>query len=151
IRGGDDAGAPGQGMRVRCLIVLGISAAVWLAGPPSADAARLAIGIAPGVRATTLAKAVERRTGTKPENLAPIRALVVNARAGTPFAGIRGIRYVEPVGHRRLALTPTDPFVSRQWYLTESRFYQPWLTLPSFERIPVAVIDSGVDAGHPEL
>ncbi len=138
-------------MRVRSFLVLGIAAAVWLAGPPSADAARIAIGIAPGFRPAAMAKAVERRTGTKPESLAPIRALVVNAPVGTSFAGIRGVRYVEPVGTRRLTLTPTDPFVSRQWYLTESHFYQPWLTFPAFERIPVAVIDSGVDAGHPEL
>lgn len=138
-------------MRTRGFLAVGVAAAVWLGGPPSAEAARMAIGIAPGVHPATVAKAVERRTGRKPESLAPIRALVVNARIGTSFAGIRGIRYVEPVAARHLAFTPTDPFVSRQWYLTESRFYQPWLTLPSFERIPVAVIDSGVDAGHPEL
>jgi subtilisin family serine protease len=65
--------------------------------------------------------------------------------------GIRGIRYVEPVGSRRLSLTPTDPFVSRQWYLAASHFYESWLTFPAFERIPVAVIDSGIDAGHPEF
>ena len=52
---------------------------------------------------------------------------------------------------RRLAFTPSDPLVSRQWYLTQSRFYEPWLTLPALERVPVAVIDSGVDATHPEL
>ena len=138
-------------MRPGSFAALGVAAAVWLAGPPSADAARIAIGIAPGVRPAAVAKAVERRTGTKPESLAPIRALVVKAPVGTSFAGIHGIRYVEPVGSRHLALTPTDPFVSRQWYLTESHFYEPWLTLPALERIPVAVIDSGVDAGHPDL
>jgi subtilisin family serine protease len=138
-------------MRVRLAVVLGVAAALWLVGPPAAGAARIAIGIAPGTRATVVARAIERRTGTRPENLAPIRALVVKAPAGTSFAGIRGIRYVEPVRSRHLAFVPTDPFVSRQWYLTESHFYQPWLTLPAFERIPVAVIDSGVDAGHPDL
>jgi subtilisin family serine protease len=58
---------------------------------------------------------------------------------------------VEQLGARRLAFTPTDPFVSRQWYLTQSRFYEPWLTLPALEQIPVAIIDSGVDGDHPEL
>jgi subtilisin family serine protease len=58
---------------------------------------------------------------------------------------------VEPLVSRRLALTPTDPFVSRQWYLTQSHFYESWLTYPALESIPVAVIDSGVDAQHPEL
>ena len=39
----------------------------------------------------------------------------------------------------------------KQWYLTQSRFYEPWLTLPALERVPVAIIDSGVDTSHPEL
>ena len=39
---------------------------------------------------------------------------------------------------RQLAFTPTDPLVSKQWYLTQSRFYESWVTLPAFEPIPVA-------------
>ena len=93
-------------MRVRGVLVLGIAAAVWLAGPPSARAARLAIGIAPDARTAVVARAVERRTRTKPESLAPIRALVVNAPAGVSLAGIPGIRYVEPIRARHPALTP---------------------------------------------
>jgi len=138
-------------MTWRAVRAVAVVAALWLVAPASAGAARIAIGLAPGARADVVARAVERRTGTRPENLAPIRALVVEARAGTSLSGIRGIRYVEPVGARHLALTPTDPFVSRQWYLTESHFYESWLTFPAFERIPVAVIDSGIDAGHPEF
>ena len=123
----------------------------WLAVPTSADAARFAIGLAPGAKTSAVADAVARQAGSRPERLGPIPALVVEAPAGVSFAGIRGIRYVERLGSRHLALTPTDPFVSRQWYLTQSRFYEPWLTLPALEQIPVAVIDSGVDASHPEL
>ncbi len=41
--------------------------------------------------------------------------------------------------------------MSKQWYLGYSGFYESWVTLPSFEPIPVAVIDSGVDASHPDL
>jgi subtilisin family serine protease len=87
----------------------------------------------------------------RPESLRPIAALVGEIPPGTSLSGIRGIRYVELLRSRRLALTPTDPLVSRQWYLTQSRFYESWLTLPAFELIPVAIIDSGVDTGHPEL
>ena len=73
------------------------------------------------------------------------------SRPAVSLEGIRGIRYVEPLVTRRLAFTPTDPLVSKQWYLGYSGFYESWVTLPSFEPIPVAVIDSGVDASHPEL
>jgi subtilisin family serine protease len=132
-------------------LVIAAAAAASLAFSPPADAARYAVGLTPDADATSVAAAVERRTGTRAETLAPIPALVVDLPSRDALAGIRGIRYVEPLGSRRLALTPTDPLVSKQWYLTQSRFYEPWLTLPALERIPVAVIDSGIDDAHPEL
>jgi Subtilase family len=58
---------------------------------------------------------------------------------------------VETLVTRRLALTPTDPLVTKQWYLTHSRFYEPWLTMPLLAPVTVAVVDSGIDASHPEL
>jgi subtilisin family serine protease len=136
---------------IRRAVVLGAAVAAFLAVPGLADAARLAVGLERHTDPSTVAAAVERRTGTRPESLAPIPALVVEAPPGVSLAGIRGIRYVEPVVSRQLALTPTDPFVSRQWYLTLSRFYESWLTYPAFESVPVAVIDSGIDSRHPEL
>jgi len=122
-----------------------------LTAPAAADAARVAVGLKRGADAAVVAVAVERRTGTRPELLWPIPALVVDLPPGLSLAGIEGIRYVETLHSRRLAFTPSDPLVSRQWYLTQSRFYESWLTLPALERVPVAVIDSGVDASHPEL
>jgi thermitase len=124
---------------------------VGLVVPATADAARVAIGLARGADAQVVASAIERRTGSRPESLAPIRALVVDLPAGASLRGIRGVRYVEPAVTRHLAFTPTDPLASKQWYLTYSGFYASWLTLPAFEPIPVAVIDSGVDASHPEI
>jgi subtilisin family serine protease len=119
--------------------------------PATAEAARVAVGIAAGADAHAVAATIERRTGRRPESLAPIRALVVDLPAGVSLRGVSGVRYVEPLVTRRLAFTPTDPLVSKQWYLSYSGFYSSWLTLPSFEHIPVAVIDSGVDASHPEI
>jgi subtilisin family serine protease len=126
-------------------------AAVGLVVPATADAARVAVGLARGTDAQVVASALERRTGSRPESLAPIRALVVDLPAGASLRGIRGVRYVEPAVTRHLAFTPTDPLASKQWYLTYSGFYSSWLTLPAFEPIPVAVIDSGVDSSHPEI
>jgi subtilisin family serine protease len=137
-------------MRVRallCTVVLG----AFLAAPGAADAARVAIGLKRGADAAAVAAAVERRTGSRPEWLGPIPALVVDVPSLRSLSGIGGIRYVEPLVSRHLAFTPTDPLVARQWYLSQSRFYEPWLTLPALERVPVAVIDSGVDDTHPEL
>ena len=136
---------------MRRLAALVVVAGIWLALPAAADAARVAVGISPRADTRSVADAIERRTGTRPESLKPIPALLVDLPEGVSLKGIRGIRYVEPLVTRRLAFTPSDPLVSKQWYLGFSGFYAPWITLPSFEPIPVAVIDSGVDKSHPDL
>ncbi|MDH5281083.1 MAG: S8 family serine peptidase [Thermoleophilia bacterium] len=136
---------------IRLALVVAVASALWLAAPAGADAARVAVGLQRGADRSAVIDAIQRRTGSRAESLAPIPALLVELPAGRALRGIRGIRYVEPLVTRRLALTPTDPLVSKQWYLTQSGFYASWLTLPAFEPIPVAVIDSGVDTGHPEL
>ncbi len=136
-------------MRRIALIVALVS--ISLALPGRAGAARVAVGLAHGAKADVVAAAVERRTGTHAHSLKPIPALVVDVPAGVSLQGISGVRYVEPVLTRHLAFTPSDPLVPKQWYLSYSGFYSPWITLPAFEPIPVAVIDSGVDAGHPDL
>ena len=123
----------------------------WLVLPATADAARVAVGLSPRADARAVAAEIERRTGNRPESLKPIPALVLDLPEGVSLKGVRGIRYVEPLVTRRLAYTPGDPLVAKQWYLGYSGFYKPWLTLPSFEPVQVAVIDSGVDASHPDL
>ncbi|MBA3375896.1 MAG: S8 family serine peptidase [Actinobacteria bacterium] len=137
-------------MKRRVLLLAAVLGTAF-ATPPAADAARVAIGLERGADAARVAAAIERRTGSHPELLRPIPALVFDLPAGMSLTGVEGIRYVEPLRSRHLAFTPSDPLVARQWYLTQSRFYEPWLTLPALERVPVAVIDSGVDATHPEL
>jgi subtilisin family serine protease len=137
----------------RALLVLAVVGA-FLALPGLAGAARIAIGLEHGADADRVAHAVQRRTGAEAERLAPIPALVVDAPEHLSLEALHtipGVRYVERLGARRLALTPTDPLVSRQWYLPHSGFYQSWLTLPALETVTVAVVDSGVDVGHPEL
>ena len=125
--------------------------AVVLAVPGVAGATRYAVGIDRPVDAEGVAAAVASRGGRVTANLAPIPALVVSVPADVRPERIRGVRYAERLVSRRPELTPTDPFVTRQWYLVQSHFYESWLTYPAFESVPVAVIDSGVDANHPEL
>jgi thermitase len=135
----------------RALVLLLVSAAACLVAPSTAGAARFAIGLVPSANRGAVKAAIEARTGAQPRDLAPIPALVLDSRERPSLRGVRGVRYVEPIISRRLAFTPTDPLAARQWYLTQSRFYEPWVTLPSFEPVPVAIIDSGVDTSHPEL
>ena len=140
-------------MRRRALVVLALLAAlaVPLDSSGVAPAERVAVGLDSRVKRAVVIDRMERRGARVVNDLKPIPAVVVELPAGKSLEGVRGIRYVEPLRSRRLALVPTDPFVSRQWYLTQSRFYESWLTYPAFEPVPVAVIDSGADLKHPEL
>ena len=132
------------------IMFVSILAGAWLVFPAAAGAARVAVGIAPRADARSVAAAIESRTGNRPARLEPIPALVVDVPAGVSLKGIRGVRYVEPLVSRRLAYTPNDPLVSKQWYLL-----QPLLRAVAHtavvQPIPVAVIDSGVDKTHPDL
>ena len=49
------------------------------------------------------------------------------------------------------AFQPSDPLVSRQWYLDQDRAFDHWLEPPSLYPVRVAVVDSGIDGGHPEF
>lgn len=133
------------------LLAAAAAAALALLLPAAADAARFAVGLAPQANAGAIRVALEQRTGAPVEDLAPVRALVVRARSARGLR-VRGVRYVERLGERRLAFTPTDPLVARQWYLTQNRSYDAWPEPPTqLAPVRVAVIDSGVDAEHPEL
>jgi len=49
------------------------------------------------------------------------------------------------------AFVPDDPLFAKQWHLTASRAFDAWEVPPDLPRVRVAVIDSGVDGGHPDL
>jgi subtilisin family serine protease len=49
------------------------------------------------------------------------------------------------------SFSPTDPFVPRQWYLGANHTYDAWPDLPTLAPVRIAILDSGVDGGHPEL
>ena len=49
------------------------------------------------------------------------------------------------------AFTPSDPLAPQQWYLAQDRAFDAWPELPVLAPVRVAVIDSGIDGGHPEF
>jgi SpoIID/LytB domain protein len=46
---------------------------------------------------------------------------------------------------------PGDPLASQQWYLDYDRAFDFWSELPPLDPVLVGVVDTGVDANHPEL
>src|SRR5207244_1135795 len=50
------------------------------------------------------------------------------------------------------AFLPTDPFASRQWWLGADHAFDAWPdAVPTLGGVRVGIIDSGIDAGHPEF
>lgn len=140
-----------------------LAIAAALAIPGTGAAARYHVGLSRDADPTAVAAAIQQATGSRPRSLAPFRAFAVDVstRRDTPIAshtvlqaqlrGVVGVAWVEPARVRRVAFAPTDPLAPRQWYATANRAYDAWPTPPSLAPVRVAVIDSGVDLGHPEL
>jgi subtilisin family serine protease len=142
--------------RIRvALLAVALGAAI----APAAQAApgTIAVGIA-GASPEEVAAAVEARTGGRlVEDLGPLDALLFAvpdaAAAEDAVAGLPGVAYAERLrpGTRRLAFVPDDPLFAQQWHLASIRAFDHWLAPPVQPPVRVAVIDSGVDGGHPEL
>jgi hypothetical protein len=49
------------------------------------------------------------------------------------------------------AFNPNDPLLPKQWYVSQDHAFDAFDTVPLLAPVRVAVIDSGIDASHPEL
>ena len=127
------------------LLVLGA-----LTAPGLATAARYHVGLEAGAEFETVAESIERATGRRASRLPALRALAVEAEP-VELRRISGVAWVERALVRRLAFTPTDPLAARQWYAVANRAYDAWPARPPLAAVRVAVIDSGIDLGHPDL
>src|ERR1051326_3127606 len=59
--------------------------------------------------------------------------------------------YVERDYYARTAAAPNDPSFALQWYLPRIHSLEAWGVTTGSASVGVAVIDSGVDAKHPDL
>jgi hypothetical protein len=125
-------------------------AVLALASAAPAHGARFAVGVEHGV---SLSRVAAHLPGRVSYRLAPLRILVVESQSVRGVRRIPGVRYVEWLGtrRRRLAFTPADPLMARQWYIQQDRAFDFWPELPVLQPVKVAVIDSGIDAAHPEF
>ena len=68
---------------------------------------------------------------------------------------MNGVSYVERLERsRRLAFTPNDPLLKKQWYLGAIHAFDAWPVWPvkpALGSVKVAIIDSGIDGNHPEF
>ena len=137
----------GPGMRRLALATFLLA----LALPAPASAARFAIGVEREQTAVSWRRGSRRAPASGSRASAPSRS-----RSELPGAAglssVPGVAWVERIrASRRVMFTPSDPFAIRQWYLGRIHAFDAWTQAPNLPSVRVAVLDSGIDSGHPEL
>jgi subtilisin family serine protease len=141
-----------------------VLAAAFLAAA-FASAARagdsVTVGLAPDASSAAVAASLEAQGATVETRLDALDALVVSARdTGALAAAARdvpGVAYAESADVRRsLFWYPNDPLANdgEQWYVPRVRAFDFWSAAaapPAYPPVRVAVVDSGIDVGHPEF
>jgi thermitase len=114
----------------------------------------LVVGLEPNAPAA-LASEVMRWVSHSCERLAPLGASVLRLNRATDAESVRdlllalpGVRYVE---RNYLVFTCNDPLSSQQWGLTRIQAAQAWAIATPQRTVYLAIIDTGVDATHPDL
>jgi subtilisin family serine protease len=62
-----------------------------------------------------------------------------------------GVLYAEPDHVLHQSTTPDDPLLSYEWGLTAIRAPDAWDVTTGSPQVTVAVVDTGIDASHPDL
>lgn len=96
---------------------------------------RLAVGLACALAAALVGSRAGATNGDR------LPASVTSAeRTGRPAASVADPEFAA-----------NDPLLPLQWYVPAGRVLAAWASPPTLPRVRVAIIDSGVDLGHPDL
>lgn len=61
------------------------------------------------------------------------------------------IEYAEPLYQEKMQLSPNDPSLSSQYFITKIKAIEAWDITQGSEDMIIGIIDSGVDINHPDL
>jgi subtilisin family serine protease len=115
---------------------------------------RFAADVSTRERADMRARADVERDATLPvrglELVDPEPGVSVGA-AVADLERMDGVVYAEPDGIVRQAATPNDPLLSYEWNLTAIRAPEAWDVTTGSAQVTVGVVDTGIDATHPDL
>ena len=101
------------------------------------------------LRITPISASAARLTaGVYAVALAPGAAVAGAAKA---LAGLPGVRAAGPDYRVTSAAVPNDPLAAQQWGLTKTAAAAAWSVSTGTGGTVVAVIDTGIDAAHPDL
>jgi subtilisin family serine protease len=115
---------------------------------------RFALDASPAQRAEMRARADVERDATLGvrglEVVDPEPGVSVGA-AVADLERMDGVLYAEPDRVVHQTTTPDDPLLSYEWGLTAIRAPEAWDVTTGSPQVTVAVVDTGIDASHPDL
>ncbi len=115
------------------------------------------LGLADGVEPADLTLPRGASWGRTSEGMRALHAVRVSVPAGQEsafikaFAAQEGVLFAEFNYRVRAAAEPTDPRYGEQYALPAIRAPQAWDIATGSSAVVVAVLDSGIDASHPEF
>ncbi len=111
------------------------------------------VGLNPGVAAPAV-MFLGRTMGYEPGIAAHRVRLAPGQTMAQALAALRvtpGVRFAEPNHVLRVTAAPTDPYYSSQWAPATTQANLAWQIWNPRQTVVVAVIDTGIDASHPDL
>lgn len=150
------AGWRGGAMFIAVLLLASLAGAAAAGASQQSDLTRVAVGYAPGAEEST--RSFERTFGaTLLDSLDEIGADIVGVpsqRSATVIAALRslrGVRYAQLDGRAYATGTPNDEYWPQEWSEVKTHAPQAWDLTTGSSSVVVAVVDTGVDAGQPDL
>jgi subtilisin family serine protease len=141
----------GSALAAGCLLLLSAGA-----GSASPAGARIVVGYTE--QGYSDAAALERELDAEViDRIAPLRADVLRLSGGEPdaiLAVLRSdprVRYAELDGVVHALRVPNDQFLSTQWSVRKTSAEQAWDLTTGSSQVVVGILDTGVDAGQPDL
>ena len=139
---------------ISLLLALVLAPAAHARADVPAERVELLVGFADAAGAAARARAL-RETGARIDELLPrVDAAVVSAppAALAEFRADGAIEYAVRETFRRPVLAPNDPGYARQrWPYVATALPAAWELTTGDAGVVIAVLDSGVDASHPDL
>ena len=147
-------------MRTRIGFAALLLVAACAAQGPSGDdfvPGRLLVQRRAGVDSATAHKAVRAHGGQVESEIAALRTHVIRVpeqaldHVRAALEKNKNFEVVEQDGLAHGEAMPSDPYITSQWHVYKVDMPNAWLTPQGSVSVPIAVVDSGVDAKHPDL
>lgn len=153
-----------QGLRARLqflwtggVLLLAIGLPTLATAEPASVPGQLLVKPKPGVSETSFRSTLRNQGAVQVSAIAAIDVRVIKVspqaydRVRAALANNRNIEFAEPDYLFEPTLVPNDTYFSRQWHLPKVQAPAAWDLTTGAPGVTIAILDSGIDATHPEL